>query len=115
MALCKIKEFKIIVAAALCFVCVSTASILFALGGVFYAEEHWKVLNYASSTCTVRLKNWQAYRCVLYFIQYACYVTKWSVYYGNTSTEAATIDGTKLHKSLSNCFDEAEEYRVSIQ
>ncbi len=110
MAPCKIAKVKVNVFAFFSFLCVVMASILFTIGGIFYAKDNYKRLYYANAMCLVKESSSKSYKYEQYFVHYVHHVSKWSVRY---NSHTATVEGTKLHKSASDAIKEANKYKVS--
>lgn len=113
MAKHKIKDPKAVICLFLFLIFFASVITLFIMGGIFYSDEHPKVLNYANSMCVVDSRSWKMYQCKARYYFYNCYGPKWDVRHGENRTIFAIVEGEKRYRSYSDALDKANEYQVS--
>lgn len=112
MARHKIKDPKAILCILLFCVSLTAVLTLFIIGGIFYSEQHPKLLNYANSMCRVDYRSWKTYQCKSRYFTYACYGPVWEVHYGETRDIPATVEEERRYNSYSDALDRANQYQV---
>jgi hypothetical protein len=113
MARYKIKDPKTLVYMFLGWLCTNAVVILFTMGGIYFAEEHPKVLNYAKSVCQVDLRSYKTYQCKVRYYQYTCFGPIWLVHFGQNRTINATVEVEKRYDHSSDALKKAYEYQVN--
>jgi hypothetical protein len=113
MAKHNIKDPKSIACIVLACIGFPALIVLFTMGGVFYAKEHPKVLDYANSMCRVDSRSYKTYQCKTRYYQYSCYGPIWEAHYGENRTIFALVEGEKRYRSYIDAFNKAQEYNVS--
>ena len=113
MAKHKIKDPKAILCLFLSLLCFASIIVLFTMGGMFYSDEHPKVLNYDNSMCVVDSRSWKTYQCKARYYTYSCYGPKWNVRHGENRTIVAIVEGEKRYRSYTDALNKANEYQVS--
>jgi hypothetical protein len=109
MAKNNIKNPKTIFCLFFTLLCFSAIIVLFTLGGVFFSEEHPKVLNYANSMCRVDSRSYKVYECHSRYYTYTCYGPTWNVHYDNVF---AIVETQRRYRSYSDALIKANEYQV---
>jgi hypothetical protein len=90
-----------------------TIIVLLTTGGVFFADEHPKVLNYANSMCQVDSRSYKSYECKSRAYRYTCYGPVWDVHHGENRDVFAIVEINKRYRYYSEALDKANEYQVS--
>lgn len=112
MAKHKIKNPMIIVCFLIAILSVSAIIILFTIGGVLFADEHPKVLNYANTMCQVDSSSYTTYECKSRHYTYTCYGPTWNVHYGEERDVFALVETERRYQSYSDALKKANEYQV---
>lgn len=112
MAKYKIKNPVTIICVLLTLIFFSAIIVLFVIGGVFFSEEHPKVLNYANSMCQVDSRSYRMYECTSRYYRYTCYGPTWNVRHGEHSDVFAVVETQRRYRSYSDALKKAYEYQV---
>lgn len=112
MAKRKIKDPKAIACIVVASIGFAAVIVFFIIGGILFAKEHPKVLNYANDMCIVDSQLFRTYKCRTRYSQYTCYGAIWGVHYG-VNLKYATIEEEKRFRSVSDATNRAAEYKVS--
>ncbi len=94
-------------------ICVGCIIAFFYIGGSVFADEHYKVLNYANSMCQVNASSYKRYQCEVDDYWVPCYVPMWDVHHGADKTIFARVEGHKLSRSHLDALKNAKEYQVT--
>jgi uncharacterized membrane protein YciS (DUF1049 family) len=112
MAVCKIDKIKPNATELLCILCLFVACIFLTIGGIFYTNDRYKVLNYVNAQCEVRNASWKA---VVYVQTYSLilhYVPSWYLrYYGIVGA----AQGNVQYKTYQEALAQAQKYQVKKQ
>jgi len=109
----KIKDPKAIACIILAAFGVPAIIVLFTMGGVYYADEHPKVLTYANSMCQVDSRSYKTYECKSRAYRYDCYGPIWNVRHGEKRDVFAIVEINKRYRYYSDALNKANEYQVS--
>lgn len=112
MAQHKIKDPKAIASIVLCTLFLSAVIVLFIVGGILFAQENPKVLNYANTICKVKSSGIKRYTCSTRYTRYTCYGATWGVFHGENYTIPATIEDEKRFRSYSDAIRRGQQYEV---
>jgi hypothetical protein len=113
MAKSRIKDPKLVVCTVLFVICSGGMITFFIVGGLFYAKERPKVLNYANSMCRVDSISYKTYQCTTRYYRYDCYGPIWDVHHGENRTIFALVEGDKRYRSSLDALKKAQEYQVT--
>ncbi len=83
------------------------------MGGIYFSDEHPKVLHYANSMCQVDSRSYKLYQCKSRYYTYTCYGPTWNVHHGERRDIFAIVEGQKRYFSPSDALNKAYEYQVS--
>jgi hypothetical protein len=109
MAVCKIDKIKPYVTELLSFLCLVAACVILTIGGIFYTNDRYKVLNYANATCEVRNASWKTVRFTQTFSHIIHYVPTWYLHYHN---HIGAAQGKDRYKTSEEALTQAEKYKV---
>jgi len=112
MAKYKIKDPKAVICFILALLCFCAIVVLFTLGGIFFASEHPKALNYANSMCRVDSRDWRMYQCKSRYYWYTCYGPIWKVHHGEQRNISATVEQERRYSTYSEARAKADEYEI---
>ena len=90
----------------------SAVVVFFAIGGVIFAKENPKLLNYVNDMCTVQSSSVKTYQCRTRYSRYTCYGPIWNVRHGENNTIDATVEEDQRSRSYSAALKRTEEYMV---
>ena len=109
MAPCKIDKINPTATEILCILCLSGACIFLTIGGVFYTNNRYKVLNYVNTMCEVRNASWKVVFYVQTFSLVVRYVPTWNMYYYG---RIGAAQGTDQYKTSEEALEQAQKYKV---
>ncbi|CAF3359415.1 unnamed protein product [Rotaria socialis] len=112
MAQHKIKDPKAIACITIALLGLSAAIVFFTIGGVFFAKENPKLLNYANDMCTVQSSSVRSYQCRTRYSHYTCYGAIWNVYHGENNTINAIVEEDQRSRSYSTALKRTQGYRI---
>jgi hypothetical protein len=113
MAKHNIKDPKAIICIIIATISLCGIIVLFIIGGIFFAKEHPKVLNYANSMCKVDSTSYKIYECTTRYYTYTCYGPTWNVHHGEKRDVFAIVEMDYRYRYVSEALNKAYEYQVS--
>ena len=100
----------VIIFSPLC--CLLATVIFFTIGGIRYAKQRPKVLNYLRDDCVVDSKSYRTYECKRRYSRYTCYSPIWNVRHGEKKDVRAIAVTEKRYTSYDDAMNKADEYEV---
>jgi hypothetical protein len=113
MANYKIEQPRVLICLSLTFLCFGGIIVLFILGGIYFSDDHPKVLHYANSMCQVDSRSYKLYECPSRYHAFTCYGPIWNVHHGERRDVFAIVEEKSRYSFPSDALDKAYEYQVS--
>jgi hypothetical protein len=109
----KIRDPKAIACVVLACLCLSAIVILFTMGGIYFSEEHPKVLHYVKNMCRVDSQSYKTYQCKARYSEHTCYGPIWEVHHGENRSIYGVIESNTRYDSYLDALKKSYEYQVN--